>query len=160
MKSIFICMLILLSLYAKSQDSLQAARLKSLKGIVTPFSTIAKKDSVFLIYFWSTNSELSINELNVINANLEKWQSMKSFRFLAVCVDDAKSSGKVRPIYNMNSWTFEVFTDLYGDLQRALNSKNFPQSMILYKNEVIYEQSGSATGSENYLIERIMSIKK
>jgi hypothetical protein len=160
MKSIFISIFILLSMSVFCQDSLQFARLKTLKGIVTPFSTIAKKDSVFLIYFWSTNSELSINELNAINANLEKWQTMRPFRFLAVCVDDSKSSGKVRPIYNMNSWTFEVVTDIYGDLRRALNSKNFPQSMILYKNEVIYEQSGSAGGSENYLIEQIMSIKK
>jgi hypothetical protein len=160
MKSIFISILILLSMSVMSQDSIQVARLKSLKGIITPFSTIAKKDSIFLIYFWSTNSDLSIDALNAINANLEKWQSMRSFRFLAVCVDDAKSAGKVRPVYNMNSWTFEVYTDLYGDLRRALNSKNFPQSMIVYKNEVIYEQSGSATGSENYLIERIMSIKQ
>ena len=60
--------------HAGGQDSLQQARLKSLQGKIAPFSAFAKKDSLFLICFWSVNSEESITELNSINANLENWQ--------------------------------------------------------------------------------------
>jgi hypothetical protein len=60
----------------------------------------------------------------------------------------------------MNGWTFEVYSDLYGDLRKSLNSNNFPQSMIVYKHEVIYQQSGWTEGSENYLIQRLLSIKR
>jgi len=142
-----------------AQDSLQQARLKSLQGKIAAFSTFAKKDSLFLICFWSVESEQSITELDAINTNLEHWQGMVPFRFMAVSVDEGKTASRFRPTYNMNGWTFEAYTDLYGELRRALHSNNFPQSMILFKNEVVYEQSGWTPGTENYLIRHLLSMK-
>ncbi len=160
MKRILLFCLIGLSLASYGQDSLQQARLKSLQGKIATFSTFAKKDSLFLICFWSVNSDESIAELNSINANLEKWQAMKPFRFLAISVDEGKTANKIRSTYNMNGWTFEVYDDLYGDVRQALHSNNFPQSMIVYKNDIVYEQSGWNTGTENYLIQRLLSMKR
>jgi hypothetical protein len=159
MKIILIFWLIIFSIASEGQDSLQQARLKSLQGKIAPFSAFAKKDSLFLICFWSALSEESITELNSINANLEQWQKMKSFRFMAISVDEGKTANRMRPTYNMNGWTFEVYADIYGDLRRALHSDNFPQSMIVYKNDIIYEQSGWTAGTENYLIQRLLSMK-
>jgi cytochrome c biogenesis protein CcmG, thiol:disulfide interchange protein DsbE len=159
MKGIFIFCWLLVSVHALSQDSLQVARLKSLQGKTLPFSSIAKKDSLFLICFWSASSDESIVELNAFNVNLESWQKMKPFRFLAVSVDEGKEANKLRPLYNMNGWTFEAYADLYGDLRRALHSNNLPQSLIIYKNDIIYEQSGWSSGSENYLIQKLFSLK-
>jgi hypothetical protein len=159
MKTVLIYCFIFFSLSAKSQDSLQQARLKSLQGKIATFSTFAKKDSLFLICFWSASSDESVAELNSINSNLERWQQLKPFRFLAVSVDEGKAANRMRPTYNMNGWTFEVYADIYGDLRRALHSDNFPQSMIVYKNDVIYEQSGWTGGTENYLIQRLLSMK-
>ena len=152
--------MILFALCAFAQDSLQYAKIKSLQGKIAPFSDFAKKDSLFLICFWSISSEESITELNSINANLEHWQSLKPFRFMAVSVDEGKAANRLRPVYNQNSWTFEAYTDLYGDLRKALHSNNLPQSMIVYKNEVIYEQSGWTSGTENYLIQKLVSMKQ
>ena len=159
MKVSLIFSLILLSLFSNAQDSLLVARLKSLQGKIASFSTFAKKDSLFLICFWATTSDESITELNSINANLEKWQSIRPFRFMAVSIDEGKTANKIRSTYNMNEWTFEVYSDLYGDLRRALHSNNLPQSMIVYRNDVIYEQSGWTPGTENYLIQRLLSMK-
>ena len=159
MKTIFIFSMIILSLAARGQDSLQQARLKSLHNKIETFSEIEKKDSLFLVCFWSVASEESINELNSINENLEKWQSMRPFRFLAISIDDAKMANRMRPIYNSNGWTFESYADLYGDLRKSLHSNNLPQSYIIYKNVIIYEQSGWTMGSENYLIQRLGSVQ-
>ena len=159
MNAILIFCMMLFALAAVSQDSLQQARLKSLQGKIAPFSVFAKKDSLFLICFWSASSDESITELNSINANLEKWQAIKHFRFFAVSVDEGKTVNRMRPTYNMNGWTFETYADLYGDLRRTLHSDNLPQSLIIYKNDIIYEQSGWTEGSENYLIQRLISMK-
>jgi hypothetical protein len=119
-----------------------------------------KDPSVFiLVCFWSLNSEESISELNYINANLQNWQSAKPFRFMAVSIDEGKTANRMRPVYNMNGWTFDTYVDLYGDLRRSLHSNNLPQSYILYKNVKIYEQSGWTEGSENYLFHRLTAIK-
>jgi len=151
--------MLLNAIFAAGQDSLQQVRLKSLQNKIVSFSTVAKKDSLFLICFFSMNSEESITELNSINANLENWQKIKPFRFLAVSVDEGVAANKLRPVYNMNEWKFEAYDDLYGDLRRSLHSNNFPQSIILYKNDIIYQQSGWTAGTENYLFEKLLSIK-
>ena len=160
MKKIFMFSLVLFYLSATAQESLQDAKIKSLQGKIAPFSVFAIKDSLFLICFWSVASDESITELNSINANLEHWQSLLPFRFMAVSVDEGKLANRLRPVYNQNSWTFEAYSDLYGDLRKALHSNNLPQSMIVYKNDIIYEQSGWTGGTENYLIQKLLSIKR
>ena len=159
MKKISVFCLVLISVGASAQESIQEAKIKSLQGKIAPFSAFAKKDSLFLICFWSLSSEESMTELNSINANLEHWQSLLPFRFMAVSVDEGKLANRLRPVYNQNSWTFEAYSDLYGDLRKALHSNNLPQSMIVYKNEIIYEQSGWTAGTENYLIQKLLSMK-
>jgi len=159
MKTVCIFCLTFFSLTVKGQDSLLQSKLKSLQGRIASFSYFANKDSLILICFWSVASEESITELNSINTSLEKWQEMKPFRFMAVSIDEAKAASRMRPLYNMNGWTFDSYVDLFGELRRALHSNNVPQSMILYKNEIIYEQSGWSAGSENYLIQRLISLK-
>ena len=159
MKEILMFSLVLFSLGTSAQGSIQEAKIKSLQGKIAPFSVFAKKDSLFLICFWSVSSDESITELNSINANLEHWQSLLSFRFMAVSVDEGKLANRLRPVYNQNSWTFEAYSDPYGDLRKALHSNNLPQSMIVYNNEIIYEQSGWTGGTENYLIQKLLSMK-
>jgi hypothetical protein len=159
MKKILMFCLVLFSISASAQESLQDAKIKSLQGKIAPFSAFAKKDSLFLICFWSMSSDESITELNSINTNLEHWQSLLPFRFMAVSVDEGKLANRLRPVYNQNSWTFEAYSDLYGDLRKALHSNNLPQSMIVYKNEIVYQQSGWTNGTENYLIQKLLSMK-
>ena len=159
MKEILMFSLVLFSLGASAQGSIQEAKIKSLQGKIAPFSVFAKKDSLFLICFWSVSSDESITELNSINANLEHWQSLLSFRFMAVSVDEGKLANRLRPVYNQNGWTFEAYSDPYGDLRKALHSNNLPQSMIVYKNDIIYEQSGWTGGTENYLFQKLLSMK-
>jgi hypothetical protein len=159
MKEILMFSLVLFSLGASAQGSIQEAKIKSLQGKIAPFSVFAKKDSLFLICFWSVSSDESITELNSINANLEHWQSLLSFRFMAVSVDEGKLANRLRPVYNQNSWMFEAYSDPYGDLRKALHSNNLPQSMIVYKNDIIYEQSGWTGGTENYLFQKLLSMK-
>ncbi len=158
LKPFLILILFFVAGTALAQDSLLLARLKSLKGVTQSFSQFAKKDSLFLICFWATSSDESIGELNAINADLEKWKSALPFRFMAISVDEGKDIRKLRPTYNMNSWTFELYTDIFGDLRRALHSNNLPQSMIIFRNQIIYQQSGWTEGSENYLFQKLLAI--
>jgi len=158
MKYFLLLLFVLTTSLAPAQDSLLMARLKPMRGAVAPFSGFAKKDSLFLICFWASTSDESMNELNAINANLEKWKAAVPFRMLGISEDEGKMAGRVRGIYNMNSWTFEVYTDLYGDFRRALQSNNLPQSMIVFKNKIVYQQSGWTAGAENYLFQKLVAI--
>src|SRR3981081_3021237 len=98
MKRILFYCLILFSMVVEGQDSLQQGKIKSLQGKIAPFSVFAKRDSLFLICFWSVSSDESITELNSINTNLEHWKTLMPFRFMAVAVDEGKLANRVRPV--------------------------------------------------------------
>ncbi|HEX4850805.1 MAG TPA: redoxin domain-containing protein [Puia sp.] len=152
------CLLTLLSLTSMGQNNLPEAKIRNLRGAMVPFSTAVQKDSLILICFWATTSDESINELNSINANYDKWKSEVPFKMMAVSVDEGKTANKVRPTVNMNEWKFDVFVDIQGELRKALGSNNLPQSMIVKKFELVYEQSGYEPGSENYLVQKLKAI--
>jgi hypothetical protein len=143
-----------------AQSDLSTAMLKPLRGNLVTFSSVTQKDSVVLVCFWASTSDISVDELNAINANYEKWKSSIHFKMLAVSVDEGKSVSRVRPTVNMNGWVFDVYTDINGDLQKALNSNNLPQSMIIKNGKVLYRQSGFQKGTENYLFQKIIAISE
>jgi cytochrome c biogenesis protein CcmG/thiol:disulfide interchange protein DsbE len=138
-----------------AQNDLSSSMLKTLKGATASFASLTKTDSMILVCFWASTSDASIDELNAINANYEKWKSDLHFKLMAVSVDEGKNANRVRPTVNMNGWTFDVYTDINGDLQKALNSNNLPQSVIIKKDKVLYLQSGYQRGSEIYLFEKL-----
>ncbi|MFI5154657.1 MAG: peroxiredoxin family protein [Chitinophagales bacterium] len=144
--------------YLKAQPALASAQLRNLHGKIQPYSAITQKDSLVLICFWSIGSEPSITALNAINANYEHWQSAVNFRLMIVSIDEGKALSKVRPLVNMNEWTFDVYTDINGDLRKALDANNLPESMIIKNGKLVYQQSGYESGSENYLFQKILTL--
>ena len=141
-----------------AQGSLESAQLKNLHGKIQTFSQITQKDTMVLICFWSTTSDPSIAELNAINQRYEQWQAGLKFRLMIVCIDEPKTASKIRPMVNMNDWTFDVFTDINGDLKKALHADNLPESMILKNGKLVYQQSGYEAGSENYLFQKLLTL--
>jgi len=141
-----------------AQGSLESAQLKNLHGKIQTFSQITQKDTMVLICFWATTSDPSIVALNAINQHYEHWQSSLTFRLMIVAIDEAKTASKIRPMVNMNEWTFDVYTDINGDLKKALHADNLPESMILKNGKMVYQQSGYEPGSENYLFQKLVSL--
>jgi cytochrome c biogenesis protein CcmG/thiol:disulfide interchange protein DsbE len=141
--------------FVHAQPSLPAAMLKNVRGAMVSFSSVTKKDSLILVCFWATTSEQSMNELNAISAQYEKWKQNTKFKLMAVSVDEGKAANRLKPIANMNGWAFDVYGDTNSELRNALNAKNLPEAMIIKGGKVVYQQSGYEPGSENYLIQKI-----
>ena len=152
----FFCLVLSKKTFA--QNELGSAQLRNLHGKIQSFSQVTQKDTMVLICFWATTSDPSIAELNAINQRYEQWQSGLKFRLMIVSVDEPKTWGKIRPMVNMNGWTFDVYTDINGDLKKALHADNLPESMILKNGKLIYQQSGFEAGSENYLFQKLVSL--
>jgi hypothetical protein len=146
---------ILAVFFAQAQSGLPAAMLKSMRGKTASFSSLTQKDSLILVCFWSVNADETINELNAINAQYDKWKETVKFKFMAVSVDEGKTANRVRPAVIGNEWTFDAFVDINGDLRKALNSNNLPQAFIIKNGKIVYQQSGYEPGTENYLFQKL-----
>ncbi|HMH24400.1 MAG TPA: redoxin domain-containing protein [Puia sp.] len=151
-------LLLVITASLRAQVTPDSAQLKNVKGVTVSFSSLSQKAPLTLVCFWSMNSETSINELNAISAQYEKWKQAAVFTMLAVSVDEGVTPARLRGIANMNTWAFEVFSDFRGDLHQALNVGNLPQAMVLQGGQVVYQQSGFGAGSEHWLISKIQAL--
>lgn len=156
--SLSCCLLLLLSPGLSAQTPLDSVQLKNIRGVLVPYASVTKNNPIVLICFWSSNIESSVNELNAINAQYEKWKQAASFKLIAICVDEGNILNRMRPTAIMNGWTFDVYGDINGDLQRIYPAPNLPESMILKNGQVVYQQAGYEAGSENYLFTKIKSL--
>ncbi len=159
-KIIFCCCFIIANHPLHAQTALSDAVLKPMRGKPAPFSSFTQKDSLILVCFWSVNSDESVNELNAINPHVQDWKDAVKFKLMAVSVEEGKLADRVRPTAIMNGWTFEVFVDINGDLRKALNSTNLPQSFIIKNGKIVYRQSGFESGTENYLFQKVIEFSK
>src|SRR5882762_364918 len=150
--------LLLLTSFLSAQVPLDSIQLKTLRGPMISYGELTRKAQVVLVCFWSSNSDPSIDELNAINKQYDKWKQLTSFKLLAVCVDQGNILNRMRPTAIMNGWTFDVCGDSNGDLQKALHVNNLPQSVILKKDQILYQQSGFEAGTENYLFSKVQAL--
>ena len=156
-----ICLLpafLLLTTFLSAQSYLDSIQLKTLKGPMISYGELTRKTPVVLICFWSADSDPSINELNAINKQYDKWKKSASFKLLAICVDKGNLLNRMRPTANMNGWTFDVCGDSGGELEQALHVNTLPHSVILRNNEIVYQQSGFEAGTEDYLFSKIQAL--
>ena len=142
----------------QAQASLDSVQLRNVKGKMVSYAAVTRQSPLVMVCFWSVNSEASIRELNAINVRYAKLKSPIPFALLAICVDAGNLLNLMRHTAMDNLWSFEVYADINGDLQKALHFTNLPQSLILNKGDVVYRQSGFEPGSEDYLFSRIQSL--
>ncbi|MBN9385690.1 MAG: redoxin domain-containing protein [Chitinophagaceae bacterium] len=142
----------------RAQTSLDSVQLRNVKGKMVSYSSLTHQSPLVMVCFWSINSESSIRELTAINQRYAKLKQPLNFTLLAICVDEGNLLNHMRNTALQNEWTFEVYADIDGELQHAFHFTNVPQSLIVNKGEIVYQQSGFEPGSENYLFSKIQSL--
>jgi len=141
-----------------AQAPLDSVQLKNVKGKMVSYSSLTSRSPLVMVCFWSVNSESSISELTAINQRYAKLKQPPPFTLLAICVDEGNLVNHMRNTALQNDWTFDVYADVDAGLQHALHFTNAPQSLIINKGEIVYQQSGFEPGSENYLFSKIQSL--
>jgi hypothetical protein len=143
---------------AQSSTSPDSIQLKTVKGKMVSYSSVTGGSQLLLVCFWSVNSDASIDELNALNTQYAKLKKPAPFTLLGICIDEGNLVNRMRPLAIQNSWVFDVYADIDGGLQRQLHFSQVPQAFIVEKGEVVYEQSGFSSGSENYLLSKLQSL--
>ncbi len=144
--------------FARAQGSVDSVLLRNSRGKMVSYSSLTASSPVVLVCFWSVNSDASIRELNAINVQYAKWKKPLPFTLLALCVDEGSLVNRMRSTALQNDWTFDVFADISGEVQKAFHFTNPPQSLIVSKGEVVYSQAGFEPGTESYLFSKIQSL--
>lgn len=133
--------------------------LKTLDGRTVESSVIQNDGKPMIISFWATWCKPCNRELNTIKEVYEEWQEETGVKLVAISIDDARSSSRVKPHVDGNGWEYEVYLDPNQDFKRAMNVVNVPHTFLINGNgEIVWQHTSFVEGSEEELIELVRRI--
>jgi len=110
-----------------------------------------------MLSFWATWCGPCVKELTAINDVIDEWIEKYNIEFVAVSVDNSRTTDKVRPFVNGKAWeSYKILLDVNEDLKRAMNVINTPFTFIIDgSGNIVYKHEGYQPGSEFELEEKI-----
>lgn len=166
MKNILMIMLaLLIGISAYSQNEMLKGRkipsidLKTAEG--EPFNTadISNDGKPIILSFWALWCKPCIKELNTISDVYTDWQDETGVKLIAVSIDDARSSTKVKSFADGNDWDYEVILDENGDFKRAMNVNMIPHTFIIDgEGNIVWQHTSFSEGGELELIDNVRKV--
>ena len=161
MKKFISFLSILLFVQLISAQSLPSVSLKSLDGKTVNTSQLSNDGKPFIISFFATWCKPCLRELNAINEVYADWQEETGVKLIAISVDQAQNTNRVKPLVDRMGWDYEVLLDANSDFTRALNinSALIPVVLMVDGNgNIVDRRTGYTDGSEEHLIEKVREL--
>ncbi len=150
-----VTLLITTALFAQSKK-LPTVKLKTIEGKTVNIAELSNNGKPIVISFWATWCKPCKTELNTIAEEYEDWQEETGVKLVAVSIDNSRSTGRVEPYVNSQSWDYEVLLDPNGELKRAMNVNNVPHTFLIDgKGNIVWDHNNYAAGDEEELYEQI-----
>ncbi len=159
MKKIFLPLIALLfsANISAQNEKLPNINLKDLDGNIVNAQHLADSGKIIVVNFWATWCGPCVKELTAINDVIDEWIEKYNIEFVAVSVDNSRTTDKVRPFVNGKAWeSYKILLDVNEDLKRAMNVINTPFTFIIDgSGNIVYKHEGYQPGSEFELEEKI-----
>jgi len=138
---------------------LPAVEVKTLDGKTVRVDTLSNGGKPFIIDFFATWCKPCNRELSAISEVYDEWQEETGVKLIAVSIDVAQNTAKVKPLAENNGWPYEILLDPNGDLKRALGIQMIPYVFIVDgKGNIVYKHNGYTDGAEEELIEKVREL--
>ncbi len=139
--------------------TLPSAIVYDLSGQKVDISSYGENNQPTIFTFWATWCVPCKKELSNMADMYDDWKESFDVEIVAISVDDARNSAKVKSYANAQDWEFDVLLDKNAGLKRALNFHAVPYLVLVDKDgTIIYTHTGYIAGDE-YVLEEIMEEK-
>lgn len=145
--------------FAQTHSRIPSAMVQTLDGKKVDSRTFSNDGKPIIINFWATWCAPCKKELSAIAEKYEDWQEKTGVKLIAVSIDDARSTARVKPYVSGQDWDYEVYLDPNGDLKRALNVNNVPHTFLVNGNgEIVWQHNNYEPGDENELYRKVLEL--
>lgn len=159
MKKLIILALLLVNIYAYSQQNLPSVNIFDLNGNIFNTDSIHNNGKPVIISFWATWCKPCIQELNAISDVYEEWQANTGVKLYAISIDDQRTSATVAGFVKGKNWPFIILKDTNQELKRLLGINNIPYVIILdSKRHIVWTHTSYSMGSEEEIINKVNEI--
>ncbi|MCB0541075.1 MAG: TlpA disulfide reductase family protein [Chitinophagales bacterium] len=133
--------------------------LKDIYGKSINVADYGKNGKITVFSFWATWCSPCKKELNNISQLYEFWVDDYDMELVAISVDDARNTSKVKTYANGQAWEYDVLLDDNEDLKRLMNFQTVPYTVLVdQKGKVVYTHSGYVEGDEYILEEKLKAL--
>jgi len=155
-KNIVFLFLCITAVTFAQRGDIPSVSIKTLDGKSVLSSELVKPGEVTVISFWSTSCKPCLQELEAISNVYDEWKEEANFNFIAISVDDSRSSSRVKSLVAGKGWPFSFYLDTNQDLKRALNVTIIPHTVVVDKTgKIVYSHVSYTQGSEVTLFNEV-----
>jgi len=145
----------------KKYGKIPSVMIKTLDGETFDTKNISNDGKPIILSFWALWCKPCIKELTAIADVYEDWQEDSGVKLVAVSIDDARSTSRVKPTVNGKGWEYEFLIDQNSDFKRAMNVNMIPHTFIINgEGEIVWQHTSFSEGSELELYEMVMKVAK
>ena len=150
---IFFC----LSYIALAQ--LPAVDIRTLNGSIVNTSEFDNDKDPIIISFWATWCKPCKQELENIHEVYEDWQNETNVKLIAISIDDARNTSKIKPLVNSKGWEYEIYQDSNREFATKMGVGPIPHTFLLNGDKkIIYDHVTYSDGDEETLYEKILEL--
>ena len=135
--------------------------IKQLDGRLINTSQFDNNGDPIIISFWATWCKPCKEELENIHDVYEDWVDETNVKLIAISIDDARNTSKIKPLVNAKGWEYEIYQDSNREFATKMGVNPIPHTFLLNKDKnIVWDHVTYSNGDEEKLYEKILEISK
>jgi cytochrome c biogenesis protein CcmG/thiol:disulfide interchange protein DsbE len=154
----FIYLLFLCTSYV-SYSQIPSVDLKTLDGSIINTTEFDNNNNPIIISFWATWCKPCKQELENIQEVYDDWREETNVKLIAISIDDARNTSKIKPLVNAKGWEYEVYQDSNREFATKMGVNPIPHTFLLNGDKkIVWDHVTYSDGDEEELYEKILEI--
>ena len=157
MKKLF-CLLFLCITYI-SYSQIPSVDVKTLDGSIINSVEFDNNNNPIIISFWATWCKPCKQELENIHEVYDEWREETNVKLIAISIDDARNTSKIKPLVNAKGWEYEGYQDSNREFATKMGVNPIPHTFLLNGDKkIVWDHVTYSDGDEEELYEKILEI--